>query len=189
MLTQRIRFLCFLAWLLPATVYAGFPDDEAGAARRTVESFSGACGMAETKDAQGQPVFFWQHVFDDGAHDLAMAETRQGGLTEIRRVTFGGGKQPGCHFPGLAIARGGDWGWHLAWVVADAAEGRPALRYVRMDGAAWVSSPAKRFGTDSARQPRLLSDGAALELQWQETIEGKSERRSVHSRDEGRNWE
>ena len=37
--------------------------------------------------------------------------------------------------------------------LAEVESGKPALRYARMDGEAWVSSPAKRFGADGARDP------------------------------------
>ena len=156
--------------------------------RATLEKISGGCPIAQTLDAQGQPVWLWQHVFDDGAHDLAMARTEHGELLDIRRVTYGGSKQAGCHFPGLAIAPGGDWGWHLAWIMADTAASQPALRYARMDGAAWVSSPAKRFGNASAYAPQFsLSDGK-LALSWQQLVDGRQQSMVLISGDEGRSW-
>lgn len=152
------------------------------------EKIDSDCAIAQTADAQGQPVLLWQQMFDDGAHDLAMARTAHGKLLQIRRVTFGGSRQPGCHFPGLAIARGGDWGWHLAWIMADTAAGKPALRYVRMDGAAWVSSPAKRFGDASAHNPDLIQQDGKLKLSWQQTVNGEQQDMIAISEDEGRSW-
>jgi hypothetical protein len=180
-------------WIFPALTAcaagcAGQPIAETFPAREMVEKFSGNCVIAQTSDAQGQPVLLWQHVFDDGAHDLAMARTAHGKLLEIRRVTFGGSKQPSCHFPGLAIARGGDWGWHLAWIVPDTPAGKPALRYARMDGAAWVSSPAKRFGDATAHHPVLMVDGKQLKLTWQQILDGKQKNMAAISEDEGRHW-
>ena len=82
-------------------------EQEQSNARTAVEKFSGHCPIAETVDAEGQPVLLWQHVFEDGARDLAMARTEQGRLGDIHRVTFGGGSESGCHYHGLAITRGG----------------------------------------------------------------------------------
>lgn len=140
-------------------------------------------------DAQGQPVFMWQHAFKDGAHDLAMARTEGGKLLEIHRVTFHGSREAGCHYTGLALAHGGDWGWHLAWALAEVPENQSALRYARMDGAAWVSSPAKRFGDATAHEPHLQVAGERVELRWLEKTAQGPRGRSAVSGDEGRSWE
>ena len=164
-------------------------EQEQSNARAAIEKLSGHCPVAETVDAEGQPVLLWQHVFDDGARDLAMARIQQGKLGDIHRVTFGGGTEPGCRYRGVAITRGGDWGWHLAWTLAQVEQGKPALRYARMDGAAWVSSPAKRFGADGAHSPSLQVDGERVMLIWRETLDGEEVERSVSSADGGRSWD
>ena len=164
-------------------------EQEQSNARIAVEKFSGHCPIAETVDAEGQPVLLWQHVFEDGARDLAMARTEQDRLGDIHRVTFGGGAESGCHYRGLAITRGGEWGWHLAWTLAEVESGKPALRYARMDGEAWVSSPAKRFGADGARDPSLKVEGERVTLMWRETLDGGDAEHSVSSSDGGRSWD
>ena len=163
-------------------------DDVLSPVQAAVQKLGGGCPIVETVDAEGQPVLLWQHVFEDGRHDLAMARTQQGRLGDIHRVTFGGSRQAGCHYHGLALARGGDWGWHLAWALDKVEPGKAALRYARMDGAAWVSSPAKRFGGDSAHAPRLQVDGENITLQWRETVDGREVERSASSVDGGRSW-
>ena len=164
-------------------------DDVLSPVQAAVQKLGGGCPIAETVDAEGQPVLLWQHVFEDGARDLAMARTEQDRLGDIHRVTFGGGAESGCHYRGLAIARGGDWGWHLAWTLAEVEPGKPALRYARMDGEAWVSSPAKRFGADGARDPSLKVEGERVTLMWRETLDGDDAERSVSSSDGGRSWD
>lgn len=163
-------------------------DDVLSPAHTAVQRLGGGCPIAEAADAEGQPVLLWQHVFENGSHDLAMARTQQGRLGDIHRVTFGGSRQAGCHYHGLALARGGDWGWHLAWALDKVEPGKAAVRYTRMDGAAWVTSPAKRFGSDSAHAPRLQVDGENITLQWRETVDGREVERSARSADGGRNW-
>ena len=163
-------------------------DDVLSPVQAAVQKLGGGCPVAETVDAEGQPVLLWQHLFEDGSHDLAMARTQQGRLGDIHRVTFGGSRQAGCHYHGLALARGGDWGWHLAWALDKVEPGKAALRYARMDGAAWVSSPAKRFGGDSAHAPRLQVDGENITLQWRETVDGREVERSASSAAGGRSW-
>lgn len=186
---MRTKNLCAAALL--AIIISDTAAAATSSARATVEKLAGGCAMAETLDAQGEPVLLWQHRFEDGSYDLAMARARQGALGDIHRVTFGGGTAPACRYQGLAIARGGDWGWHLAWAQAEGEgeAGKPALRYARMDGAAWVSSPAKRFGGDSAHDPRLQVEGERVTLSWREMLDGKAIERSASSVDGGRSWE
>ena len=184
---KKFISVCMLALLLPCAGNAE-ATDEHRAARQAVQQFGAGCAIAQTTDADGEPVYLWQHAFEDGAHDLAMARTQQGSLLEIRRITFGGSTQQGCHYPQLAIARGGDWGWHLAWTLAQVPPGKPALRYARMDGAAWVSSPAKRFGDAGAHDPALIVEGEKLTLRWLEAADAERKTRTAVSDDAGRNW-
>ena len=176
-----------LSLVMMNTVHAA--DAGTASARAAVDKIGGGCPVAETVDAQGEPVLLWQHHFEDGAYDLAMARIQQGLLGDIHRVTFGGGVEAGCRYQGLAIARGGDWGWHLAWALAQVEPGKPALRYARMDGVAWVSSPAKRFGGDKAHGPRLQAEGERVTRTWQEMLDGQDAERSVLSTDGGRSWD
>lgn len=186
-----MQLRCIALWgIMLLAANAGAQSSDV-AARTKVEALAAGCPVAETIDARGQPVFLWQQVFDDGARDLAMARTKGGKLQEIHRVTYGGSRETGCHYAGVAIARGGDWGWHLVWTLVEVPPGKPALRYMRMDGSAWVSSPAKRFGNATAHAPQLVVNGERIELIWLEqsaNANGPQARNAV-STDEGRSWE
>jgi len=144
------------------------------------------CPVAEAFDSNHMPVYFWQHTFADGVQDLAMARVRTGEALDAKRVTFGGSVAPGCHYKTLAIARGGNWGWHLLWL----AEGSPVLRYARMDGDAWVSSPTKKLSANAhpVTQPAILSFDQQLWVVWYESNAGINKIYAVFSDDEGRSW-
>jgi hypothetical protein len=188
---MNMQLRCIALWGIMLLVTNAGAQTSDTAARAKVISLAAGCPVAETMDAQGRPVFLWQHAFEDGAHDLAMARFKGGKLQEIHCITYGGSREPGCHYAGVAISRGGDWGWHLAWTLAEVPPGKPALRYARMDGAAWVSSPAKRFGNATAYAPQLVVNGERIELIWLEqsaNANGPQDRNAV-SDDEGRNWE
>ena len=64
------------------------------------------------------------------------------------------------------------------------------LFYARMDGNAWVSSPAKRFGDASkqAGHPALLSNGEDVWLAWKERSDNASQIKLAKSNDGGRSW-
>lgn len=132
------------------------------------------------------PVYLWQHTFADGVQDLAMAKVRTGEALDVKRVTFGGSKAPGCHYQSLAIVRGGSWGWHLLWQDA----GSAVLRYARMDGDAWVSSPTKKLSANArpAAPPVILPLEQQLWVVWYESDTGINKIYAVFSDDEGRSW-
>lgn len=145
------------------------------------------CQIAKVQDGNVTAALLWQQLFDDGAHDLAMALPRVGSPLDVKRVTFGGLTTSNCHYPSLALARGGDWGWHLAWVVA----GSATLSYARMDGEAWVSSPTKKLSKNAqlAGQPVILSWEHQVWIVWQASDEQDASLFAVFSADEGRSWQ
>jgi len=140
------------------------------------------CSIAQVKDDKGVDVNLLQHKFDDGAHDLAMyLPSRQ-----IKRVTFGGSKAAKCHYKAMTLAVGGDWGWHLVWV----ADNDKVLNYVRMDGAAWVSSPTKKLSKNLvvANQPVILTFEQSVWVVWNTSDAGIHQIYATYSDDEGRSW-
>lgn len=144
------------------------------------------CPRAEAKGDDGTQVEFRQYQFPDGTSDLILSYQTESGTTDIKRVTYGGGATDGCHYQSLAIVPGGgeqQWGWHLAWA------GKHGLRYARMDGNAWVSSPPKRLSGASVSDVRLQVNESELLLWWQEKNGDKTEVYQAVSYDEGRNWE
>ncbi|GAB7564601.1 hypothetical protein LG202_26410 [Methylobacillus methanolivorans] len=152
--------------------------------RQLAERIPSNCRVAATRDSNDQPVFFWQHTFNDGTRDLVMATSLEGRLQGIRRVTYGGSRSLGCHFPLLAIVKGGQWGWHLVWMRMN-----KGVYYARMDGAAWVSSPPKRMSTDDVSYIELTSLNTQVNLNWLEIRnDGSSLLHQMMSDDEGRTW-
>lgn len=158
-------------------------QDEDIQLRKLADRIPSNCRVAGTRDANGQPVFFWQHTFNDGTRDLVMATSLEGRLQGIRRVTYGGSQSLGCHFPLLAIVRGGAWGWHLAWMRMN-----KGLFYARMDGEAWVSSPPKRMSNADVTQVELSTINNRVSLGWLELTNNITIPTQMFSEDDGRTW-
>ncbi len=145
-----------------------------------------SCPIAKAYDQDHIPVYFLHHQFPDGSQDLVIAIHESAAEPDIKRVTFSSGG-PDCLAKYLAIARGGNWGWHLLWQP----EGTSVLRYARMDGEAWVTSPAKKLATQAhpVNQPLILTLGQQVWVVWIEIGEAINNIYAVYSDDEGRNWQ
>lgn len=187
-MTISRSFCCFfLSWgfCFSSVIYAG---DQPGNTDAFVEyQLPSLCPIAKTLDVNAEPVLFWQHSFDDGVQDLAMAKPSMGEALNIKRVTFGGATSQVCRYKALAITRGGEWGWHLAWSV----DGTSTLNYTRMDGEAWVSSPTKKLSKNAqgARLLTILTFEQQLWVVWLETNNKMNDIYAVLSNDEGRTWQ
>jgi hypothetical protein len=152
------------------------------------------CRIATTTKSDGTTVAMWRHVFDGGERDHMMAEIPEVGESAVlHRATFGRWKLDGYPHHGGALASGGKgadwWGYHMAYF--DGKDENPGLYYSRMDGEAWVTSPAKQFGDNSkqASHPALLSIGEKVWLAWQETHAGNVKKvMSMSSADGGKTW-
>ena len=140
----------------------------------------------------------WRHVFAGSERDHMIAEIpAQGQASSARRATFGQWKVDGCPHHGAALASGGEganwWGYHMAWFDGgnDEAGAKSTLYYARMDGEAWVSSPAKKFGNmkKQAGHPALIAVGEQVWLAWREKDAGKSQIWLMKSDDGGRSWD
>jgi len=140
---------------------------------------AGDCPIAAYQESNGETVYLWQQTFEDGVNDLVMSKTTPE-RGDAKRVTFGGSRQLGCHYLALAIARGGDWGWHIAW------SNEHGVFYARMDGEAWVSSPPKLISSSPAKQLSFEKAEAKLKLSW-EPLDPVAPAYAV-SNDEGRSW-
>lgn len=160
------------------------------------------CRIAFTSKPDGTVVAMWRHVFEGGERDHMIAEIPMNvsQAPVVQRATFGRWKVDGCPHHGAALTTGGEgkdwWGYHMAWFDGGNDEtGKDAsLFYARMDGEAWVSSPAKKFGNHNrqAGHPALLSLGEKVWLVWRETetINKLTQHTIVakFSDDGGRNW-
>lgn len=173
-----------------AAIYYAYSDD-GGASfsqeQKLADSSCECCRIAITTDATGNAVAMWRHLFDGGVRDHAIAKFSDSPVTDVKRASFGGWKIDACPHHGPAIARGGDWGWHMTWF--DGGD-KAGLFYARMDGEAWVSSPAKRFGNveQQAGHPALMSQGEQVWLVWKELTDTSSIVRMATSDDGGRSW-
>ena len=137
------------------------------------------CRIAFTNKPDGTVVAMWHHVFESSERDLMIAEIplHIGQPPVIKRATFDRWKADGCPHNCVALVAGGEgknwWGYHMAWFDGgnDEAGKNASLRYARMDGEAWVSTPAKKFGNDKnqAAYPALLSLGEKVWLVWRES--------------------
>lgn len=145
-------------------------------------------GVATAPD--GSALVFWRHLYDGGVRDHAVAMLgARGVLKGPQRVSFDNWKIDACPHHGPTLARGGDWGWHIAWY--DGAEGKQGLRYARLDGDAWVTSPPRRFGNADAQagHPALLAAGERVFLAWKELDERGAYIMLMTSADGGRHWD
>ena len=151
------------------------------------------CRIVTANKPDGTTTVLWRHVFEGSERDHMIAEIpKNNANAEAHRATFGHWVIDGCPHHGAALASGGEgkdwWGYHMAYF--DGNDKKPGLYYSRMDGVAWVASPAKKFGdnTKQAGHPDILSSGENVWLVWREIKDGKSSVLGMHSEDGGRNW-
>lgn len=145
------------------------------------------CPQAKVQASNGQTLILKEYEFEHGVHDLVVSNIDK---PEIKRVTYSGkailntsGEQS-CRYKAVAIAQGGDWGWHLAWMLND----KSGAYYSRMDGEAWVSTPAKRISEENADALQLTVKNEQVTLTGYASKNSPAAMFSVTSEDEGRNW-
>ncbi|PCI59340.1 MAG: hypothetical protein COB34_03720 [Methylophilaceae bacterium] len=164
------------------------------AERKLADNSCECCRIATSTKPDGTVTALWRHVFAGGERDHAIAEIPKGTESvNMKRATFGHWKIDGCPHHGAALARGGEgadwWGYHMAYF--DGKDKKPGLYYSRMDGEAWVTIPAKKFGDNArqARHPALLSSGKNVWLVWLETnAERVKEVMGMTTADGGKTW-
>jgi hypothetical protein len=183
-----------------AIYYARSLDNGASfvAEKKLADSSCECCRIAMTNKADGTAVAMWRHVFAGNERDHMMAEipSTASQPAVIKRATYGRWKIDGCPHHGAALVSGGEgrdwWGYHMAWFDGgNDANGQSAgLYYARMDGVAWVSTPAKKFAGSKnlAGHPALLSVGENVYLVWRESEAKTHKILGKYSDDGGRNW-
>ncbi len=184
-----------------AIYYATSQDKGASFVReqKLADSTCECCRIVTTNKPDGTVVALWRHVFEGSERDHMIAEIsaqapslQANNHAVARRATFGHWVIDGCPHHGAAIASGGEgkdwWGYHIAYF--DGNDKRPGLYYSRMDGIAWASSPAKKFGdnTKQAGHPAILSLGENVWLVWREIKNGQNSILGMFSNDGGRSW-
>ena len=167
--------------------------------QKLADSSCECCRIAFANKADGTVVAMWRHVFESSERDHMIAEIPRNISQKpvIKRATYGRWKIDGCPHHGAALANGGEgkdwWGYHMAWFDGgnDDAGSKASLFYARMDGEAWVSSPAKKFGNQKkhAGHPTLLSMGDKVWLVWRETEAKHHTIMGMYSDDAGKSWQ
>ena len=152
------------------------------------------CRIATAHKPDGTVVAMWRHVFEGSERDHMIAEiSSQKQKVTPHRATFGRWQIDGCPHHGAALASGGEgadwWGYHMAYF--DGNDKAPGLYYSRMDGEAWVSSPAKKFGdnTKQAGHPAIISVGKQVWLVWREIKDSQYSIWGMQSDDDGKTWQ
>ena len=183
---QRLKVFCQLSVLYVAGMALAHAEPIEAGAETFVFKPELSCSMAKAYGNEHIPVYFFHYQFPDGVQDLAVAEA-QSGDADVKRVTFGGSHSTGCLYRYLAIARGGNWGWHLLWLP----DGSTVVHYARLDGEAWVTSPSKKLAKQArpVSQPAILTLGQQIWVVWVEAELNANNVYTVYSDDEGRNWQ
>lgn len=166
--------------------------------QKLADSSCECCRIVTTNKPDGTVIAMWRHVFEGSERDHMIAEIpKTNDKPSLHRATFGHWKIDGCPHQGAAIASGGEganwWGYHMAYF--DGNDAKPGLYYSRMDGVAWASSPAKKFGNNAnqAGHPSILSLGDKtgsehLWLAWRENEAKNYKILGMYSEDGGRSW-
>ena len=140
-------------------------------------SFSASAGDAQIQVAQ--------KVVDGGLQELAMIHSVAGGKEKIIRLSFAGSKETGCHFPAVAVLKGGDWGWHVVWT----SSANRGVFYARVDGEAWVSSLPKRLSREVAELVAFKELKDKLIVTAKYPVNLNLPEQQFFSEDEGRSWD
>lgn len=166
-----LNLLCLLSLVAPSY-----------AAELNVVTPQSLCPVVQAKNAKNESVVFLQHEFAGGVQNLALYLLGGQGGDNIKPVTFGSSTVAQCNYQSIALSAGGDWGWHLAWIV----DGTSMLNYARMDGVAWVSSPTKKLSKNALVTDKLniLTFEKNVWVVWL-ALDGIY---AVYSDDEGRTW-
>ena len=165
--------------------------------KKLADSSCECCRIVTANKPDGTTAVLWRHVFEGSERDHNIAEIpKRGAKPELHRATFGHWKIDGCPHHGGAMASGVKdkewWGYHLAYF--DGNDAKPGLYYSRMDGVAWASSPAKKFGNhqNQAGRPAILSldkvNAEPVWLVWRELEDKHYKIVGMYSEDGGRSW-
>jgi len=184
-----------------AAIYYAISENKGlsfGTEQKLADSSCECCRIALTNKPDGTVTAMWRHVFEGSERDHMMAEIPANNQQAIpKRATFGCWKVDGCPHHGASLASGGEgadwWGYHMAWFDGgnDDAGAKATLYYARMDGEAWVSSPAKKFGNmkKQAGHPAVAAVGDNVWLVWREKDSGKHQIWMMKSSDAGKSWD
>lgn len=131
------------------------------------------------------PIRVAQMDVGEGLQELAIVYQAANNKEKITRLSFAGSKETGCHFPAIAVLKGGDWGWHVAWT----SSANQGVFYARVDGEAWVSSLPKRLSREVAELVAFKELKDKLIITAKYPINLNLPEQQFFSEDEGRSWD
>lgn len=138
------------------------------------------CVVVQSLNNLQKTVYLTQQMVEDGAQELVMIAPDEHNNRVVKRITYQEQMAASCHYPAIAMARGGDWGWFLVWADAN------KLYYTRMDAEALVFAPLKSLPIAQVTRIEFLPDVAQPTIQLQNQA-GQAQLLSTD--DEGRYWQ
>lgn len=168
--------------IIYGVVFVGLCFSNAGCAQTTEQPvlLKSQCKIATTIDNRHQAVYFTQQTVEGSVQELAIVALNGQNAPVVKRITYHQKQSDECHFPAIAIARAGDWGWFLAWAHDDKAY------YARMDGEALVFPPPKLLPVTHVTNIEFLIDAPHPSMRLQ-TVSGQTV--LLITEDEGRHWQ
>jgi len=138
---------------------------------------------AQDDQAHNSHILIQQQRLANGKLELTVSEVHQAKVIRTAQLSFAGSTHTGCHFVAVSVLKGGDWGWHIAWVTKQTA----GVFYARLDSEAWVTSLPKRLSHQAVSQVQFVQDKRGLSLHSMDAY-GRT-LHTLYSDDEGRNWQ
>lgn len=149
-----------------AVYYAVSEDGGANfsANRKLADHACECCKIGMTLDADGVPVVFWRHVFEDSIRDFALA--RLDAQAKVIRASDDGWKIDACPHHGGDIAVDEAGGRHLVWFTGNPEN--PGLFYRRMEGDKMTAPHAFGDLDNQPNNPAVFAGGKQVYLVWRE---------------------
>lgn len=157
---------------------------------RLIEGADVVCAeMTMTSIPNGGVAVLWRQRFGEQEEDMAMAEFHASQPVQWVRASFAHTQPHACALQQPSLALGASFGYHFSYVAGTAHT--PGLRLARMDGEAWVTSPAKKIGAQAALAdaPALISQGERVWLAWRSVSAEGQHIDVMTSVDGGKTWD
>lgn len=177
MKTKKQRTYIFVVLSLAVRLALADEVPETSTQKMVEPSF---CKTAQSLNNLQKPVYFTQQTVEDGTQALVIVAPDELNRQIIKRITYQQNKEAVCHYPAIAITRGGDWGWFLAWADAE------KVYFTRMDAEALVFAPLKSLPIAHVVDIEFLSGRSEPSMQIHHQ-DGQTQ--FLSSDDEGRHWQ
>ena len=141
---------------------------------------SSICMVAESQNNLQKPVYFTQQTVEGDAQELVIIAPDAQDRRIVKRITYQQHKAVACHYPAIAITRGGDWGWFLVW------SDNEKVYYTRMDSEALVFAPIKSLPIAYVTKVEFLPDTLQPTISL---LNQDGQTQLLQTDDEGRYWQ